>query len=205
MASIEQLLVDQVLPRALHLAGRPCLHGSAVRLADGRAVAVVGPSGSGKSTLAARLCDRGATLLCDDALALEVTPDGIVVHPAYASVRLWPDSAHAIAGGEDLPPAAPHTDKRRLARLGAFEPARLQTLWLVEPAVDLASEDVAAQEAISLLARHVHRLDPDAADAMRAEFALFTAVVARCAVKRLQLAHDFERLDQVVDRLLAAS
>ncbi|MEQ9318655.1 MAG: hypothetical protein RIF41_05825 [Polyangiaceae bacterium] len=203
LASLEQLLVDQVLPRALHLAGRTCLHGSAVRLDDGRALAFVGPSGIGKSTLAAHLCERGAALLCDDALALEVSAEAIVVHPAYASVRLWPDSAKALAGGTELPVAAPHTDKRRLPRRATSSPAPLDTLWLLSRSERPATaRAISPQETIAELARHTHRLDAEATEAMRAEFNLLTAIVARVKVKRLPLPDGYDALDAVVARLI---
>jgi serine kinase of HPr protein (carbohydrate metabolism regulator) len=46
------------------------LHGSAVAI-GGNGVLLCGPSGSGKSDLALRLIDRGAKLICDDALHIE--------------------------------------------------------------------------------------------------------------------------------------
>lgn len=45
-------------------------HGSAVAI-GGNGVLLLGPSGSGKSDLALRLIDRGAKLICDDALHIE--------------------------------------------------------------------------------------------------------------------------------------
>ena len=45
-------------------------HGSAVAI-GGNGGLLLGPSGSGKSDLALRLIDRGAKLICDDALHIE--------------------------------------------------------------------------------------------------------------------------------------
>ncbi len=59
-AALEQIFVDQIIPRVLHLRGEACLHASAVQLADGRVVALSGPSGAGKSTTCAALSQRGA-------------------------------------------------------------------------------------------------------------------------------------------------
>lgn len=44
----------------------------------GRALLLGGPSGCGKSTLAAKLIDRGAALIGDDAVTLEVR-DGLLI------------------------------------------------------------------------------------------------------------------------------
>lgn len=46
------------------------VHGSAVAI-GGNGVLLLGPSGSGKSDLTLRLIDRGAKLICDDALHIE--------------------------------------------------------------------------------------------------------------------------------------
>ncbi len=48
---------------------------------EGRALLLEGPPGSGKSTLAAKLIDRGAVLIGDDALSLILTEGKLVVSP----------------------------------------------------------------------------------------------------------------------------
>jgi serine kinase of HPr protein (carbohydrate metabolism regulator) len=48
---------------------------------DGRAVLLEGPSGCGKSTLALMLLDRGATLIGDDGVALEMRGEALWAHP----------------------------------------------------------------------------------------------------------------------------
>lgn len=47
------------------------LHASCVAI-GGRAILITGPSGAGKSDLALRLIDRGATLVSDDQVILEI-------------------------------------------------------------------------------------------------------------------------------------
>jgi HPr kinase/phosphorylase len=51
------------------------LHATAVAI-NGNGVLLTGPSGSGKSDLALRLIDRGAILISDDAVAVDVS-DGL--------------------------------------------------------------------------------------------------------------------------------
>lgn len=48
---------------------------------DGRAVLIEGESGSGKSALALALIDRGAVLVGDDGLVLEVSGNRLLAHP----------------------------------------------------------------------------------------------------------------------------
>jgi hypothetical protein len=47
----------------------------------GRALLIEGPPGSGKSTLAAKLIDRGATLIGDDAVSLSIENGVLVASP----------------------------------------------------------------------------------------------------------------------------
>ncbi len=89
----ERLLFAQVLPLAAALRGRELFHASAVALGSS-AFAFVGLSGSGKSSLAAHLVAGGATLVTDDVLALEPTPDGVLAHPG---ARLKGVAAHELA------------------------------------------------------------------------------------------------------------
>ena len=65
------------------------LHGTAVAL-DGRAVLLIGPAGSGKSDLALRLIDRGAILVADDAVRVQVGDAALQAQPlAGAEGRLF--------------------------------------------------------------------------------------------------------------------
>lgn len=81
------LVVDSyyrvVAPLALQVYGLESLHGTALGF-DGSAVLLCGSSGTGKSTLAQALTDRGANLLGDDGLVIEVgagSGGGVLLHP----------------------------------------------------------------------------------------------------------------------------
>lgn len=93
----ERFLFAQVLPLAAVLQGLDVVHASAVAW-DGCVVALVGPSGAGKTTLATRLVARGARLVTDDALALEITGGRIVAHPGPPFVAITAGDA-ALAEG----------------------------------------------------------------------------------------------------------
>lgn len=76
----ERLLFAQVLPLAAALLGRVLFHASAVAV-DGGAFGFTGHAGAGKSSVAAHLVARGAALVTDDILALELSDDGVLAHP----------------------------------------------------------------------------------------------------------------------------
>lgn len=82
-----RILLDHVLPRASHRAGRPMLHASAVAGPRG-AVVFLGGSGSGKSTLAARRVLEGWPLLADDGVRLSVRGGVVRAHPTHPFLRL---------------------------------------------------------------------------------------------------------------------
>jgi hypothetical protein len=96
----ERFLFAQVLPLAAVLQGLEVVHASAVAF-NGGVVAFVGASGAGKTTLATRLMARGARLITDDALALEMADGEIIAHPGPAFLAIAA-TAPALADG---PPA----------------------------------------------------------------------------------------------------
>lgn len=97
-------VLGRVLAVAMHAGGTESLHGSAVALADGRAVAFVAPKFHGKSTLASALVAQGARLLTDDTLPVE-QGDPPHARPGVHTVRMWEDSAGRLS--ERLPGLEP--------------------------------------------------------------------------------------------------
>ncbi|TCM21860.1 Hpr(Ser) kinase/phosphatase [Novosphingobium sp. PhB165] len=64
------------------MTGTPPLVRQATSVAiDGRAILIEGDSGTGKSSLALELIDRGAVLVGDDAVLLEVSGNRLLAHP----------------------------------------------------------------------------------------------------------------------------
>ena len=82
-----RVLLDHVLPRALHRAGIPVLHASAVAGRRG-ALLFLGGTGAGKSSVAALLAVRGLRLLADDGVRLEVSGRRLLAHPSHPFLRL---------------------------------------------------------------------------------------------------------------------
>jgi hypothetical protein len=129
-------LLGPILGFVLRLHGITCLHASAV-VVDRHAVALVGPAGAGKSTTAAAFARLGFPVLADDVVTVREEGGALLVHPAYAYLRLWPDSAALLFGSpEALPRLTPTWDKRCLQLAGAEhrfqrEPLPLGALYLL--------------------------------------------------------------------------
>ena len=81
------LLSAQALPLAATLRGFEVLHASGV-MVRGRAALFAGSPGAGKSSLAAALLRRGAALLSDDTVALELRGGELIAHPGASLLHL---------------------------------------------------------------------------------------------------------------------
>jgi len=151
----QRLLVAQVLPLAATLQGVELLHASAVAL-DGRAYAFVAPSGTGKTSLAVHLVARGASLVADDALALETWGHGVRAHPGIGVVNVEEaELTHLDRRGRDrLGPEILRSDKVHLAvRAATGEAVPLAGLYfLTRGNVDtLSIERLEAPDPLRLL------------------------------------------------------
>ena len=125
-AASQRLLIAQVLPFAALLQGLEVFHASGVVL-GGQAIALLGPSHSGKTSLAMELCDRGASFLADDVLALEVADGLLRAHPGHRS----PESTgkHLSARARCLR----SDDREHIIRVqGATGPAPLGSLYFLD-------------------------------------------------------------------------
>ena len=95
-AAVTGLLIATALPAVLWMQGRLMLHAAGVVMPGSEtALAIVGPSGSGKSALAAQLLERGAWLLGDDSLTLELTDMGVMASGL-------PGGLHRVTGPESV-------------------------------------------------------------------------------------------------------
>jgi hypothetical protein len=83
----KRLLTGQVLPLVATLRGMEVLHASGVTLA-GRALLVTAPPGFGKTSVALRLVLSGASLLADDAVAIDGRGESLVCHPGTGGISL---------------------------------------------------------------------------------------------------------------------
>lgn len=209
------LLVGQVAVFLLHQSGQPSLHASAV-VTEGRTIVFLGPKGSGKSTLAAAFLRRGASLLTDDVLPIEVRGDEILGLPSVPIMKLWPDTAReALQLVEKLPSLADHSEKTLLALAGRYEfaaaPARLGALYLLhrydsdpESEARCSIRPVTGQQALAaLLSQTSNR-----AALLPAELAKLLPIYARlCAqapLYELRYPSSFEQHHRVCDQIQAS-
>jgi hypothetical protein len=207
------LLAGRVAVFVLHRRGFPTLHASAV-LTDRGALAFLGPAGQGKSTMAAVFLARGAMLLTDDVLPLQVRPDGVYGTPSLPLMKLWqPTAKRTLALSEDLPVLWENYDKRMLAVDGRFgfaaAPARLRALYVLErydPAAtgrgDVVCRRLSGHEGLSATLAQISYgafLRPPEVGQL---LPLFAHLVAQAPVRRLSYPDGFEFQDAVYTRIL---
>ncbi|MEX1254790.1 MAG: hypothetical protein WEE64_10655 [Dehalococcoidia bacterium] len=204
-----------VLGFALQLQGQTSLHGSAVVI-EGGAVGLLAPSGYGKSTLGAALLARGAALLTDDVLALELNDDGPRVGPSFPSMKLWPDALQHLFDGstwEKLPRHASWLDKRvapgsELGEVcdGARPLRALYVLVPVTPEGHVAVRQLHGRDALlALLANgymaQLLALEPEL---LAQQLEVFRKVAEMTPVYALACPRDLGRLNEVVDTITTA-
>jgi hypothetical protein len=200
-------VLGRVLPMALHAEGLLTLHGSAVAI-DGRAIACLAPKYHGKSTLAYALVSAGASLITDDALAVDPGPPA-VARPGVHCIRLFADSAARlgvdgngrIAAGKLNLDALP--DERRMPA-----PAPLDAIYLLAPTTDPQARAAERRPVDSILSavslvRHA-KLGPLLGRSEASALFERAVCLARAVpVYELAIARDLARLDDAVATLLA--
>ena len=192
--TIEQLLLDQVLPQALNLRGLCSLHASSVVI-DEAAVAFVGASGEGKSTLAAAFVPP-ARLVGDDCLTLQVRDREVIALPSYPSVRLRDDSAQRHSA-ERRPVSARMTWKYRVDVSQVTQPVSLRRVYLLSRHDEVRIRERSPVTTLGEMIRHVHRLDPEDRSSLHRELATLSDVLERVPARELAYPRRYEALDTV--------
>ena len=169
----ERFITARVLPFATVLRGNETLHASAVALA-GRGLAFLGDRGQGKTSIAVHLALRRATILTDDALALEKKGSALLAHPGAAIISVRRDEFKLLSPAERAALGAsigrgakvyvaPHTRAQRvplsavyfLTRGAARADVRLEHVARPDPRALLAASFVAFMTTPDRLARQL--------------------------------------------------
>lgn len=211
--ALRHLILDHVLPLALSQQGRHVLHATAVET-DWGVCAFTGPAGAGKSTLAASFLRKGYPVLCDDCLVLRDDGGRIEALPAYAQVRLRPDSFAVLRQGlTQVPPANDASGKCRIsARRNPApfpdSPRPLAGIYLLSDrrlAPQALPKLVPMEGHAGFMALLAASFTLDASDKARLErqFDFLSGLPARVPVKQLLIPEDFSLLP-AVERLILA-
>jgi hypothetical protein len=198
-------LLGPVLGLVLRLRGVACLHASAVAVGT-HAVAFVGSAYAGKSTIAATFVRMGHRALADDIVALTIRNGVAYAVPAYAQLRLWPESVALLYGAADaLPPLTPTWDKRGLdLSRGAFqeEPLPLAAIYVLDPRSSDASpriELLSGRECLLTLLGNSYVSYLMDRTQRREEFELLSRLVNEVPMCRLGVPHAVRHAAQLRD------
>lgn len=204
--TIRHLLLDHVIPLVLSDGGHVVLHGSAIKV-GGSGVAFLGPGGAGKSTLAASFGASGAGLLADDGVLVERRGRRIVAIPAYAGLRLWPETVADIGlrRGARRPGAYDRTKQRigpgqsRLSFLVRPVPLRLAYV-LVAPGPRqrrVVIEPLSRRDGVVELVKQAYRLDFTRRDQLANQLQQLSRISGTLELRRLRVPRGLTRLSEV--------
>ncbi len=193
--TLRHLLIDQVLPLVASRRGHLSLHASAVHIRGIGTIGFVGEAGRGKSTLAAALAARGARIVTDDCLAIDVGERPPVAVPGYPGLRLFPGAAAtALLGAIRSSRVAHYSTKQRIDRGAAtFHPQRspLRALFLLSPRSSAGAAAAIRRCRASLrlmgLLRYAYVLDVEDRRDLAVVFAGLSKVAASVPVMRLRV------------------
>lgn len=144
----QKFLFAVVLPLAARLHGLEVFHASAVAV-ERRVFAFTAPSGVGKSSLAAHLAARGAELVSDDVIAVELGANGagplVFPSPSMASIADRELAAMTAEGRGRLGSVIGRSDKVVLAANVVERPLPLAGLYFLRRSgsgLDLAISEI---------------------------------------------------------------
>jgi hypothetical protein len=208
------VLVGQVSVFILHQRGRPTLHASAAVTEHGAAV-FFGPNGYGKSTMAASFLRRGAPLLSDDVLPLQLAHDGVYALPSLPMMKVWQETVdETLRLSDDLPSLTTKVDKKLFALAGPYAlaqaPARVRALYSLARYEltaggprDIAVQPLNKRDSLAVVLAQISEgglLTPS--DVARF-LPLYTRLVAQTPVRRLIYPNGFQYQDAVYETIQA--
>jgi hypothetical protein len=130
----QRLFFGEILPLAACLQGLHLIRSSAVAI-GGRVVAFLGPQDSGKTAFTAHLVALGAEFVTDDALAIELTPGGVVAHPGPARLSIERAEFERVPSTQRtrVGDCVGRSDKLMLEPAPVAEPLPLGRIYLLRP------------------------------------------------------------------------
>ncbi len=189
-----------------------CLHASAVELYE-HAVIFCGEMGAGKSTTAAALAVRGAPVVSEDIVPLQLTKSGYFAIPGYPRVCLWPDAVSKILGDPDhLPKLSPTWDKRYLPLDGSKAKfARVKrpvgVIYLLADRVDTPDapriEEISPREALLGLVRNTYMNWLLDTKQRAVEFDELGNLLLQVPVRRIIASNDPQKMGTLCDLIFA--
>ncbi len=211
---VPTLLLGPIIGIVLRLRGITSLHASAVAVA-GRAILFSGPQGAGKSTLAAGLASRGVPVLADDTVALRENGEGWVATAGYPRIRLWPASAHAVAGETGpsalLPPGPSGSTSRYHLDLTSArcrfqrEPLPIGGVYVLEESEGVympSAQPLAPVRALMALVANTYSPRVLDRDGQAEEFRQLGRLVTHVPVWQLARSQNLERLPELCEFVL---
>jgi hypothetical protein len=130
----QRLFFGEILPLAACLQGLHLVRSSAVEI-NGRVVAFIGPPDSGKTAFTTHLVALGAEFVTDDALAVELTPDGVVAHPGPARLSIERGEFERVPSTQRgrVGECVGRSDKLMLEPVPIASPLPLGRIYLLRP------------------------------------------------------------------------
>src|SRR5262249_3598945 len=128
-------------------------------------------------------------MVSDDGLLLRREADRVTATAAYAGVRLWRDSAAALAAdaGPSVPGAAANKHCYRETAAFAPEPPPLSRIYAIDPRPSdaVAIDRLSGADAAIAIVRQTYRLALDDRDALAGQLDAIVALTRRIPVWRL--------------------
>jgi hypothetical protein len=203
-------LTGVIVGFTLRVRGTLCLHASAIQVGDA-VFAIMGPCGAGKSTLAASFHHAGFRVLSDDVLEVEAAPLGFQVRPSLSWFKLWPDSARAIYGDENLFPRLVESEEKRIVEQGRVPETDgggiLKVIYLLGERTHAGAhpviENTASAESMISVASHTYANYLLTPEMRKREFEALQKLMTCVTLRRVTPTSDLSALADVRAALLA--
>ena len=208
---INTLLQGPILGRTLRMRGVQVLHAGALAVGD-RAFCLVGNKGAGKSTTTTAFGRLGYPVLTDDLAALDLTDEGVFVHPGLTRVRLRADAMEGLDGDADLTPiwSKDYPNQKYYLDLAdeatsVTEPLRLTAIYVLgrrEPSMEAHVEPVPRGAALMELVAYSYASSILSPEQRAAEFAALGKLLATVPVRHVHRAEGLDALPGICAAIL---